>query len=351
MKTTFFTFCVVSLALAGNPLSAAEPASTKAAVPKIQFETNFFDFGKVTSSEKLVGSFKFKNVGKADLHLEAPQASCDCTEAKISPDIVPPGQSGEVSYSIKMDHAVNGQRFIKIHSDDPENPDLELTIQLDYTPLFETTPPTLHIILGPGRDEVQQTFIVNRTDEKALGIDRLSTSQEWISAELDATYDPTTTAQNHPESTARVIVTVKRPKNPPTFFKEKIELWNGQQSDHSAKIVELTGQIMGDITIDPPRLEWAFADLGDDIKQYSEMALSRHITLRAAFGKTVEFKKISTDIKGMTAKVVPKDTRSFDLIVKFEQLPHNLIDGKVILETSLESMPKLEVPLHISAVP
>jgi len=61
---------------------------------------------------------------------------------------------------------------------------------------------------------------------------------------------------------------------------------------------------------------------------------------------------VSTDIDGLTAKAVPiGDKRMYDLVVKFEKVPHNLIDGKVTLETSLDTMPKIEVPLHISAAP
>jgi hypothetical protein len=351
------TIVFMTLGLTSGACPAAENATPAAnpPAPKIKFETNFFDFGKVTSSEKLVGSFKFKNLGTAELRLDAPQASCDCTEAKVAPDRLAPGAEGQVTYSIKMDHAVSGQRFIKVHSNDPANPDLELTIQLDYTPLFETTPPKLDVLLRPGKDQVQTTFIVNRMDGKALGIDHISTSQEWITAEFDASYEPQAASpfdanNKHLESMGRVIVTVHRPSEVPTFFDEKVELWNGQQSDHSAKIVMLHGQIQGELTVDPPRMEWAFADLGDDITKYSEQALSRHIQLNSALGKPVEFKKISTDVPGLSLKVVPKDGQKlFDLIIKFEKLPHNLIDGKVTIKTTLDSVPKLEIPLHIMA--
>jgi len=335
---------------ADAPIPAANPPA-----PKIKFATNFFDFGKVTSSEKLVGSFKFKNLGNAELRLDAPQASCDCTEAKISPDRVAPGAEGQVTYSIKMDHAVDGQRFIKVHSNDPENPDLELTIQLDYTPLFETTPPKLDVLLRAGKDQVQTSFVVNRMDGKALGIDRISASQEWITAEFDAAYEPQAGSpfsanDKHVESMGRVIVTVHRPPQASTFFDEKVELWNGQQSDHSAKIVMIHGQIQGEITVDPPRMEWAFADLGDDITKYSEQTLSRHIQLNSALNRPVEFKKVTTDVPGLNVKVVPDaGNKTFDLVIKFEKLPHNLIDGKVTLETTLDSVPKLEIPLHIMA--
>ncbi len=351
---------LVTLGLTDGLVLAADTTATAtpAPAPKIKFETNFFDFGKMTSAERLTGSFKFKNVGNAPLKLDSPEASCDCTEAKIRPDVLAPGESGAVTYSIKIDHAVSGQRYIKVHSNDPENPDIELTIQLDYTPLFETTPPHLDVLLRPGKDEVQTSFIVNRMDEKPLGIDRLATSQDWITAEFDAAYEPQVrdsvfdSTHKPLESTGRVLVTIHRPKGSPTFFKEKVELWNGQQSEHAAKVVEINGMIQGEITADPAKLEWVLADLGPDITKYSNEVLSRHITIISALGKPVEFKKVSTDIKGMSVKVVPTiPNRHFDLIVKFDELPHNLVEGKVTLETSLASIPKLEVPLHISAAP
>src|SRR5438105_3188582 len=78
-----------------------EPASAKSVsavshgkgTPKIQFETNYFDLGKLTSVENISGSFKFKNVGDGVLKIDPPQASCDCTEPFVKPDTVAPGES------------------------------------------------------------------------------------------------------------------------------------------------------------------------------------------------------------------------------------------------------------------
>src|SRR6476660_6709831 len=110
--------------------------------PRIQFETNFFDFGKITAVESVSGSFKFKNVGDAVLKVDPPQASCECTEPRVKPDTIAPGETGEIIYTIKLERALTGQRFIGVHSNDPKNPSVKLNVQLDFTPLFDLSPKT-----------------------------------------------------------------------------------------------------------------------------------------------------------------------------------------------------------------
>jgi hypothetical protein len=74
--------------------------------------------------------------------------------------------------------------------------------------------------------------------------------------------------------------------------------------------------------------------------------------LTSALGRPVQFTKVTTDVPGLKVQVVPTvGQKQFDLVIKFEKIPKNLIDGKVILETTLDSVPKLDVPLHIMAAP
>src|SRR5262249_943081 len=149
-----------------------------------------FDFGKITGVETLSGTFKFKNVGDGVLKIEPPQASCECTEPKAIPDTVAPGESGVIAFTIKLDRPLNGQRMIMVPSNDPKAPNTHLTIQIDYTPLYEFSPKTLSLILPAGKDELQTHVTVSRRDGKPLGVDRLTASQEWISAAFDPTSKP-----------------------------------------------------------------------------------------------------------------------------------------------------------------
>ena len=100
---------VASFSVAFN----AKPAEPNAGLdtsskgtPKILFETNFFDFGKIMAAETLSGMFKFKNTGDGVLKLEPPQASCDCTQPTLNADTLKPGENGELLFTIKLERAL-----------------------------------------------------------------------------------------------------------------------------------------------------------------------------------------------------------------------------------------------------
>src|SRR5215831_4738472 len=178
---------VVGMSFLGAENRAAtvkEQSSAANAGPHIQFETNFLDLGRISGAGETTGAFKFKNVGNGILHLEPPQASCDCTEATARPDTVLPGGTGEIVYTIRLDKPLKGQRIIRVHSNDATDSDVQLTLQLDFTPAYEFSPKALRISLSPDKNETQGSFTISRSDGKPLQIDRLTTTQQWITASL-----------------------------------------------------------------------------------------------------------------------------------------------------------------------
>jgi hypothetical protein len=113
----------------------------------------------------------------------------------------------------------------------------------------------------------------------------------------------------------------------------------------------VTGEILGELAANPRSLYWVIPDFGKNMAAYPEEALTRKIELKSVLGHEVELKKITSSIKGLSTKVVPKvPGKTFDLILKFEELPTEFSNGKVTIETSLASLPKIEVPMTV-AVP
>jgi hypothetical protein len=324
-----------------KPAAESQVNTPSKGIPRIQFETNFFDFGKITAVETLSGTFTFKNVGDAVLKIDPPQASCECTEPKVFPDALAPGESGEVRFTIKLDRPLNGQRMIMVHSNDPKTPNVALTLQLDYTPLYEFSPKTLLVVLPAGKDALQSHVTVSRKDGKPLGVDRITASQDWITALFDSSSKPE-------DSSAQINVIVHRPSGPPGPINATIQLW-GSQTPRALQSLPVTGEILGELSASPRSLYWVIPDFGKDKSAYPEEALTRKIEFKSVLGREVELKKVTSTIKGLSMNVVPKvPGKVFDLILRFDELPAEFSNGKVTIETSLASLPKIEVPMTVA---
>lgn len=68
-------------------------------LPKIEFEKDFHDFGKIIQGEKVTFAFKFKNTGKAMLLISTVSTSCGCTVSDYPKEPVKPGESGKIDVS------------------------------------------------------------------------------------------------------------------------------------------------------------------------------------------------------------------------------------------------------------
>ena len=344
------TFSIASILNAAEPKAAHLPqggpaAGGRAGTPQIQFETNLFDFGTIVTVETISGVFRFRNAGDGILKVGPPGTSCDCTEAKVKPDTLAPGENGELAYTIKLERALNGERHIMAPSNDPKTPLAQLTIKMDYTPLYELSPPTLRIRLGVGKEELKTSFTVTRVDGKPLEIDRLTASPEWISAAFDPSFKPQ-------DSSARVSVVVRRPSGPPAPITGTVQMWNSNQAGPPVRTITLAGEIQGELAADPSRFDWVIPDLGKRIADYPVESLTRKVALRSVRGNPIEIKSAGCDIKGLSVQVVPKEPgQTFDLVLKFDELPQAFAKGKVTVETSLASLPKLEVPVTVSVPP
>jgi hypothetical protein len=311
--------------------------------PRIQFETNFVDFGKTMSSEPLAGVFKFKNVGNGVLKVEPPQASCDCTESMVRPGTLAPGESGEIIYTIKLDRPLDGQRSISVRSNDPKTPLVKLVMQINHTPLYELNPGKLVVIVPAGKQQAWANFTIERADGKPTGIDRVTASPDEITAVLEPSkQDP---------DVARVNVTVRRPSDSPSVINGTVQMWSRSQPDRPVQTISVTARILGELAVAPSKLYWVIPDFGKDKASYPSGTLMKKIELTSVLGREVELKNAASTIQGMSVQIVPKQPgKTFELVLKFDDVPKAFGNGKVTVETSLASLPKVEVPLTV-AVP
>lgn len=91
------------------------------ALTLMEFEHTEYDLGTIKAGEVVKGTFKFKNIGKADLLIENVKPSCVCTTLEYPEEPLKPGQSGEIYAEIETDdkHGDQVKYFTVIYNGNP----------------------------------------------------------------------------------------------------------------------------------------------------------------------------------------------------------------------------------------
>jgi hypothetical protein len=83
-------------------------------VPVIKFTSLVYDYGNIYKGDSGIGTFEFKNVGKADLILTNVSSSCGCTVPEWPKEPIPPGQTAtiKVSYNTSIVGTINKHVYV-----------------------------------------------------------------------------------------------------------------------------------------------------------------------------------------------------------------------------------------------
>ena len=91
--------------------------------PKIVINPIEYDFGSVTSGEKVKYNFMVTNSGGDSLKIEDVKASCGCTAALPDKDELGPGESTMIKVEFNSrGRSGHQEKYITVKSNDEENP-------------------------------------------------------------------------------------------------------------------------------------------------------------------------------------------------------------------------------------
>lgn len=310
--------------------------------PKIQFDRTVYDFGKTSQVATVSGVFKFKNVGDGILKVEAPKPSCGCTVAELKPDTLKPGETGELPFTLHLGQAkAQFDKRISVKSNDPQTPEVSLSLKVDYTPLYDINPMTLAPRLEFGVNEAAQFTTINRTDGKPLGLVNLVPSKPWITAAVE----PGAKADG---ATARIRVVIQRDGSP-RRFNEYVHIYSAGQTNIPISSIYVYGQVMGEVSLSPEALYWSVTDAAKPTAERPEAMVLRRVTVRSANGKAFELKNPQSTIKGIKVEVVPKEAgKVYELIARLDEVPVSTVSGNVSFETSVAAQSRIEVPVIVN---
>jgi len=136
-KILFFILFILGIigVVAYGYLKATPGAGNQTNTPKIEISPASYDFKEIEFGKIVNYTFKIKNSGSEILEIERVATSCGCTTAKVSERKINPGQEAEllVAYdTAAMGDGPHGkgnqERIIYIKSNDPNNPQINVTI-------------------------------------------------------------------------------------------------------------------------------------------------------------------------------------------------------------------------------
>lgn len=121
----------IDVDLIQNPYSA-EGDEDGEQMPKMSFDCDMHDFGRITEGESIAYSFHFRNDGKRDLVISGCNASCGCTVADYPKGRIAPGEDGYVTVSFNSRGKVGMQyQEVTVNSNaQPSRKVLKITAQV-----------------------------------------------------------------------------------------------------------------------------------------------------------------------------------------------------------------------------
>ena len=336
MKNLFLTVTLCVSTVAG--LAWAE------GTPKIQFDKTMFDFGKTSQVHQVAGTFTFQNTGDGVLNLDKPTTQCGCTVANLKTNLLKPGEKGELAFTLNVGpNRATLQKHIYVTSNDPKTPKVDLTLQVEYIPIFDLSPPSFYIDNFRPGNSTNLSVGVNRTDGKKLVISRIEPSKPWILAKL--------APEKTNDQSGRLLISVT-PDGDPRRFYEYVRLYTEDEKAQPL-MVSVQGRLVGDVACVPDMLYWMIGPQSlDNGKLREPFANQRLIVSATAPGKTVQITNLTCSVKGITTEVKALENgKRYEVLARMTEVPASTITGTITFETDLPSQPKVTVPLTVNVIP
>lgn len=182
------TLSIVAAAMMARAQPAAinAPVSTNGIGPRIQFDSQTYNFGRVLSGTLVNHDFVFTNTGDATLEITGVMPGCGCTTIGQWTHKVEPGKTGVIPIQFRTAN-YNGPvvKTPSITCNDKRH--TTVRFQLHGTVFRETeiTPPFVMFNIAPdGNEETNATVHIVNNGQKPMMLSGAVSSQRAIHAEL-----------------------------------------------------------------------------------------------------------------------------------------------------------------------
>jgi hypothetical protein len=332
------------VALSIAPSFAADTAAKKTAdakpaivsTPKISIDPMTKDAGTVAKGERIEAVFNVKNNGSQDLVISEARPSCGCTVASFD-KTVKPGQSGKITAAVDTKN-FNGPitKSVTVVSNDPENPQLALTIKAIVKPYVEVAPQEF-VRFSTIRGDSATADLVIFSAEKDFHPTVDASSQPYLEAQILPVDEKSKVER--PGTQYKLHITLG-PTAPLGVLNAPVRIKTGVAKQPELEI-RVAGIVRDRLSVTPASVVFGNFTPGKDVISRNVIFTNNKIT------QGVRVLKVESTVPGLSAEVVPMtEGINYTVVVKpKEGLKKGAFTGMVKIFTSDKERPVIEVPV------
>jgi hypothetical protein len=271
-------------------------------------------------------TFVLKNTGDSDLIITSVRAACGCTATSLSKQSIPPGESADISTKLNLSGRTGTLRkTIRIESNDPATPALELALKGQTADDFDIQPPTLILRKSSPTQPASGFVRIQANNRSAFD----------ISETVSATGTLKLRADPMPDENAFQLSATSAEGLPP-----------GQHAD----TVTVTTSLKGGKTLSLPALVIVPAPISVApskivLEENPETPVSRMIVLKAPTSEKLEISRVDTPDPGITTKAQALGSFGIRLLIE-NLLATSKLDRKT-LQVHFKSGQIAEIPTQV----
>lgn len=181
-----FGFSDLAIAGEGDTTNVVDKVEKPAEKPKISFEKQVYDFGKIFGGDVVTYKFKFQNAGKGDLIINSVKTSCGCTAALVSKDKLLSNESGEIDVKFNPGKFVGKvSKTVTVNSNDPETPTYKLTITGDIIEEVIVNPRRINFGTSRKGDSVTKTLEIKPLPGLNIQVTKVESPSPYLTISKD----------------------------------------------------------------------------------------------------------------------------------------------------------------------
>jgi hypothetical protein len=348
---------------AGDVPAAPAPATTamtQGPHGTLEVAVTTHDAGKVERGSPITYSFVLRNVGKADLTIDA-KPGCGCTVVDYE-KVLAPGKETKLTASVKTE-SFKGPitKSITVSTNDPEHAQTTLHVKADVVVPIDVQP-TETVFLQGKAGEVQPTELtVSSTDGMPFDILDVQQGDTELVVDVKPAGDTATPAKERApkvpgaplaSGASKYLVTVGLPADVEIGRTHGTFTLKTSHPKAESLPIRVNAQVRGSVDVVPERLYFASATVLSQAPQAGASApvqppQPQRVKLTRTDGTALKIEGVSSKDPDFEAKLrTVAEGQEYELEVKFVGKPgKGTVSTEIVVKTNEPKQPEIKIPI------